>query len=125
VLCNQDVEEKLPGRSIREGRSGQLRGMKRRLSWMVLAGFLSLSLWGCGTVPATPASQVETPKSPVVAEGSMAAPLTGTPLDELKNYMTPERSKLAIAGGAALLVTFLVGVGVGKARRGAGSSQSA
>jgi len=44
---------------------------------------------------------------------------TGNPLEELKNYMTPHRTKLAIGGGVLLLVTFLVGVGVGKSRRAA------
>jgi hypothetical protein len=114
-----------PGGSFREDCLVISREFSRRLAWGIQASVLSLCLWGCGTVPATPVSAPETPKPPAVAEQSMGLPGTGDTLEELKNYMTPHRTKLALAGGVVLLVTFLVGVGVGKSHKVAPAPEEA
>jgi len=47
----------------------------------------------------------------------MAMPDTGNPIEEVKKFLTPERTKYVVAGGVILLVTFMAGVGFGKSRK--------
>ena len=83
------------------------------------AGILSLALWGCGNVESTPAQGSAEFKSPPAVAQPLPAPEHASPLDELKQYMTPQRSRLAIAGGAAVLLSLVVIWGVVKLLKGA------
>jgi hypothetical protein len=123
VENDQDHGRNRPGISICHSGPGISRGIKRRLNLMIQTGVVCLCLWGCGNVPETPGTEAGTPNAPGAADQSMANSVPWNSLAELKTYMTPDRTKLAIAGGAVLLVTFLVGVAVGKSRKRASPSQ--
>jgi len=118
------VEAYQGGNPPERGQQGERPGLPGRLGrslfWMAQAGLLCLGLWGCGTVAETPASQPEASKPAPAAEQAMAGPVIPNSfedlksLDDVKRFMTPHRQKLAIVGGVALLLTFLIGVGVGR-----------
>ena len=103
-------------------RSGNMelhRGSTRRLFLAAQASVLILCLWGCSQVQERPFAESADPKPPSVpAAQAVTDAGQGSPFDELKKLMTPRRTKLAIAGGAALLVVIVVGVGIGRILKG-------
>ena len=116
-----DLNRKLAGRpgwTILAKCFGLLRRGRSAGPLFVLGAVLSLGVWGCGTAEQTPAGDPSEPKPPVEAAQSMSAPATGIPIKEFTQFMTSDRGKLAGAGAATLLVTFMVGVGVGRSRKG-------
>jgi hypothetical protein len=90
----------------------------RWISAVVLAGVLGFCLVGCGSQELmSPEPPKETPPPPPVATASVAAP-TDRLWEEAQKFLDDRQHKLAVAGGAALLLAIIVGVGVGKILRG-------
>jgi hypothetical protein len=102
----------------------ELPGAVRRRYWRVVqAAMFSLCLWGCANVRETTPGDTGEQKPPAPTAQSTAAPERETPFDQLiaeaKNFLTPRRTKFALAGAGALLVLIVVGRAVGKILKGA------
>jgi len=93
-------------------------GSTRGLLLAVQASVLILGLWGCSQVKERPSAEQADPQPSSVLAQSVTDAGQGSPFDELKKLMTPRRTKLAIAGGAAVLVLLVVGVGLGRILKG-------
>ena len=91
------------------------------------AGLLCLILAGCGNVEKAPdVPPAESASAPPSASAAAQLP-PATPWDEflveMKKRASGRDGKLALAGGGALLVTVVVGMGVVKLLRGAPARQ--
>lgn len=112
------------GWGYRPGTSFRIKNPRRwtgRLLGIVHAGVLSLCLWGCGSVEQAPETSEPKPPPPD-ATASMMSPEMGSPMEELKKYMTPERTQFAAGAGGVLFATFIFGVLVGRARKSPSAS---
>lgn len=94
------------------------------ISALGLAGVLSLCLSGCGSAETRPQDpSKEAPPPPPIASASVAPPTdplwnTDRLLSEVQTLLADRQRRLALAGGAALFVLVLVGIGVAKILRG-------
>jgi len=118
----------LDGRSKARLKSGEDRGSestggkapKATVRWAMRAaatGLVCLALFGCAGVEDNPSASPADRKEPPAAM-TMAGGMKENPLDEL-NRLAKEQPKLAITGGAALLIALVLGVGIGRMFRGA------
>ncbi len=86
-----------------------------------LSGILCLMLLGCGSVGGSPPESTppSAPPPPQIAAESTALAPQETPWEEFASQFKGRRGRLAIAGGAALVLVTLVGAGMVKVLRGA------